>query len=207
LEVISREGIKKVCKKCFEKNDMPLVKKPIEELPKETRPTSRMRKIPQNKNISYPQNQLLQKQEENLKKIINTNFKTQTPTKSAKANELIENFHWAIMRARRSKKLMQNQLAEEIKEPTEAIKMLEQGIVPEDYYNLIEKIEKKLEILIIKREYRRIEKRLDYEKRNFESFTLSDLKEIQEEKENILDNERKLSDTEIMNLTFGREIE
>ena len=54
------------------------------------------------------------------------------------------------MRARRSKKLTQSQFAAEIQEPETAIKMIEEGFVPEETPDLISKIERYLDIRIKK---------------------------------------------------------
>jgi len=61
---------------------------------------------------------------------------------------MIDNFHWIIMRARRSKKLNQKQFAEAIEESEEAIKMAEKGVLPKNDFVLVNKIEDYLGIRI-----------------------------------------------------------
>lgn len=54
---------------------------------------------------------------------------------------LVDNFHWIIMRARRDRKMTHEQLAKEIGESVIVLKMAEQGKLPDDDYNLIPKLE------------------------------------------------------------------
>lgn len=56
-------------------------------------------------------------------------------------NDLIDNFHWEISKARKIKNLTRRQVAQAINESEETIKMIENGILPNDNYILINKIQ------------------------------------------------------------------
>ena len=92
----------------------------------------------------------LLKKEDDLKKIANKNFQERLDKRPSSKPYLVDNFHWIIMRARRLKKITAEQLAKEIIEPESAIKMAEKGILPTDDKKLINKLENKLEIELIK---------------------------------------------------------
>ncbi len=54
---------------------------------------------------------------------------------------LIRNYHWTIFNARRAMRLTQKQLADEIKEPEASIKLVERGILPDNYVPFIRKLQ------------------------------------------------------------------
>lgn len=55
--------------------------------------------------------------------------------------ELIDNFHWEILKYRREKNLSRKQLANALRVPEEELKMVERGELPRDDFILISKIE------------------------------------------------------------------
>jgi transcriptional regulator with XRE-family HTH domain len=63
---------------------------------------------------------------------------------------LIEHFHWEIMRNRRRKGLSHEKLAENLGESSIAIAMLEKGKVPENAENLIKKLEQFFQVKLRK---------------------------------------------------------
>lgn len=60
--------------------------------------------------------------------------------------DLVENFHWIIRNTRTLKNITRKQLAAKIGETEETIKMVENGILPNDNYILINKIQSALGI-------------------------------------------------------------
>jgi len=60
--------------------------------------------------------------------------------------DLLDNFHWQISRARRAKGLTRQQLADNIGANDEEMKMIEMGELPKDDFVLINKIESNLGI-------------------------------------------------------------
>jgi ribosome-binding protein aMBF1 (putative translation factor) len=61
-------------------------------------------------------------------------------------SELIDNFHWHISHARRQKGLMRKQFAEAIGESEEVVKKIENGVLPENSFVLVNKIQNYLRI-------------------------------------------------------------
>jgi acyl-CoA synthetase (AMP-forming)/AMP-acid ligase II len=77
----------------------------------------------------------LTSQEVTLKDIVNRKYQDRMAGRIERkpVEELISNFHWVIMRARRLKKLTQEQVAQKIGEPESAVKLAEQGIFPDNW--------------------------------------------------------------------------
>lgn len=133
FKVITPQGIAEVCKECFGLLDYPTVeKKEINLAPKPI--------FPRKKSEDKPSAQ----EDKELKDIVNKNYSLKRAI--SRPDDLIENFHWIIMRVRRTKKLTQSQFAREIKEPEVVVKKLEQGYLPENYSPLIKKIENYLRV-------------------------------------------------------------
>jgi ribosome-binding protein aMBF1 (putative translation factor) len=130
----------------------------------------------------------LKEQEEELKRIANKRYeeKIQKEKPAPKSRpDLVENFHWVLMRVRRMKGLTQAQFAEKIGESEAAIKLAEQGIVPEGY-ELMDKFEKFFEIKLIEKrdpEFSPPQKPLDFKDKNLDNLTIADLQRIKEERE------------------------
>ena len=61
-------------------------------------------------------------------------------------NELIDNFHWPVAKARKNKNLTRKQLGELVGASEEDIKTIEMGQLPRDDFVLVNKIEKVLGI-------------------------------------------------------------
>ncbi len=159
FDVISNEGIVKVCKNCFFQEDPPLVKinhfteKPEKKQTVYERLSSLSGLSPEKMREKKLKSEELLKQELNLRSIVEENFKRDLKDINPPQDSgLIRNFHWIIMRARRIKHLTQKQLAEAISVPEIAIRTMEQGVVPNNPENLIKKIESCLGIKITKKQ-------------------------------------------------------
>ncbi len=221
FDAISRKGIVKICKECTSKENIPLVKK-LEETPLyqnlKTNLTERSKTVYERlsrisgydlKNRkTKEEKELLKKQETTLKDIVDKNFKIQTKETKPRP-DLVDNFHWIIMRARRAKHITQEQLAKEIAEPEAAIKVIEKGTFPENSTNLINKLENYLGIKLIKEEFAEKKeekpKEIGFDAMTTKNLTIADLKEMRKnkeekeifgekinEEENILPNEKDL---------------
>ena len=94
----------------------------------------------------------LQKEESSLRDLVDRNFSQNSKVMKKPRKDLVDNFHWVIMRTRRGKKITQEQFAKAILEPLAAVKMAEQGVLPEKDYILVRKIERFLGISIVKEE-------------------------------------------------------
>jgi len=157
FEVISPKGVVLACEKCTLEEGYIIFKKPdkkVFERPERggtvyetmvrlsgVRPRQPERERPE-----------LRREEESLRKIADRSYEKKLGIQdlSLKSRpDLIDNFHWIIMRVRRIRGLTQKQLAENIGETEAAIKMAEQASVPQGY-DLIDKIEKFLRVKLIK---------------------------------------------------------
>jgi ribosome-binding protein aMBF1 (putative translation factor) len=193
---LSEEGIIKICKNCADEQDIFLLKRPtsqeIEDAEKKIYSQKR-------KSFSLQKPQIGESKENiSLKEIINENFKKKNEGRERVARpDLMNNFHWIIMRARRQRKLSRSQLAKAIGEAEPAIELAEKGIVPEDENKLISKLQAFLGVRLIKPEYDlELKKRiynsgLSFDPVSTRAITLSDLKKMQE-KENFSDSSLKI---------------
>lgn len=194
LDVILLEGIDKICRKCSYNENLPLIKKTniVEDIQK--RPTVHER-LSRLSGIEYKKesgNEELKKEETKLNEMVNRNFRRTVGTTNLK-DDLIDNFHWIVMRVRRGKHLTQKEMAESIKEPEILVRMLERGIVND--MNIIRKIEEFLSVRLRKKveetfpeevEYSEFEIKNESDKFNLDKFRglrVQDLQEMKEEKE------------------------
>ena len=198
FDVVSDKGIVKICEKCFSEEDMPIVRKPssfqLDESENKSKPSkqtvyerlSHMSGIKKADNVHERNRELLDNQETTLKDIIDKNLE-RSSWKIVPKDDLVDNFHWIIMRARRLKHLTQSQFAEAIAEPEAAIKMLEEGVLIEGSYKIINKIENYLGIKLVKKEavrnVREFDKKIDFDPVTAKTLTISDLKEMKQKKE------------------------
>jgi len=131
FDAISDEGIVKICEKCSFEEHMPIIRRPTTfQLKESERKQTVYEKLSRAAGIKTPEatdssfSKL--KEEVTLREIVDRKYQENLPKESAPRPEMIDNFHWIIMRARRMKKLTQAQFAKEIGESEAAIKMAEQ---------------------------------------------------------------------------------
>lgn len=150
FEAISKEGIVHVCRKCSFYDNLPMLRSGPEGVERKMSVYERLSRMAGiDRKRTAPKSDLVRKQETTLRELVDKNFEERVKKQTKKREDLIDNFHWAIMRTRRAKKLMQKQLADAISEPEKAIILAEQGVVPEDNV-LIKKIENYLRIKLLK---------------------------------------------------------
>src|SRR3989344_2188647 len=200
FDVISSEGVVKICEKCLEEEDLPVIRRPTTFQLKEAerKPTvyERLSKAagikPEERRIPKKEEELIKKQEITLREIIDRNYKAKYHEKPKPRSDLVDNFHWIIMMARREKKITAKQLAEAISESEAAIKMAEQGILPEDEYKIVNKLEAYLRIKILKKNtgervdemvIRERPKNINFDTETSRILTIADLKMLKKEKE------------------------
>lgn len=192
FEVISPKGIILSCDKCASEEGFPVLKKPksifFEEPEKRSSVYERVARL-SGIEPKGPEKPELKKQEESLRKIIDRNYEEKMRRGAMvlkPRQDLVDNFHWIIMRVRRIKGLTQKQLAEMIGESEAAIKMAEQGIVPEGY-KLFDKFERFLGVKLVKEKNQKIlqkpKKTLSFDKQSLDSLTIDDLKRMKTERE------------------------
>lgn len=163
LDGVSNEGIMKVCRKCADSENIPIIKRHegynrgVVERPQSVHERlSRIAGVEVEK--SEPEKRELKKQETTLKEIVDRNYEERAETKGikskGKAEELVDNFHWILMRVRRLKKITPEEVASDINESASAIKMLEKGVLSDNYIDLVKKLEVYYNVKLIKDEFR-----------------------------------------------------
>jgi ribosome-binding protein aMBF1 (putative translation factor) len=210
IDAISDEGLVKFCRRCLEEERLPFVKKVAnldETLNKKQTVYERLSRtsgldLEEHKEriSSFGKNDSHDSHLRNLVEV-NYNNRVQNVEKSDRA-DLIHNFHWVVMRARRSMKITQEQLARKLAEPVNAIRLAERGILPNNDYELAKKLERFLRINIltqtiqedVRETIRREGLRVDSEVAK--TLTLSDLQDLRRKKEPEM-NEAIFEDDEI----------
>ena len=193
FDVVSSKGIIKLCSDCLKGEEMPVIKRPTTFQLKESEEgfSSRAR-IAEGIRKKEIQRRSAEKADISLRELVDKNYEKKIPSDRKPRSDLVDNFHWVIMRARRSKKVTQEQLARDIAESLSTIKLAEQGVLPEDDYRLISKLENYLFIRIIREDAKQVltkKKILDVpEKFRFDTaqnLTIADLQELKKQKDKI----------------------
>jgi len=240
---ISDKGIAKVCKKCASREGWPIIKRPAELYPKKVpvQPSlSRDMPVKMGRDSKSMFDRLtrisgvviaekkqedsrMMKQNQTLREMANRNYESKIMKEKGDSSDLIDNFNWAIMRARRALHLSQQQLAEAIGESEAAIRRAEQGILPGGNISLIRKIENYLKIHLSKGNTSSVSfQELKFDGKNSQNFTISDLKGMKKEERDSIKNaefssnmpvknienkgqeEAELSDEEVDDILFGK---
>ena len=222
FDAISVEGVVKICQKCLLEEHLPLIKKPTT-LQINQAEKKQGFKEDVAKHYVVKRNDLRDKENVSLRNIVDMNLKIPRREELKPRPDLIENFHWKILRVRRMKHLSREQFARDLGESETLIKMVEQGVLPEDDNKIINKIEGYLGINLRKPEFRKSEpeRQLGFDSVSVKNLTISDLKEMRKERKNGFlqsgeiwegeddleekDSEEKdLSEEEIDDILFGR---
>jgi len=154
-EVISPEGVVHACRSCCEYFDYPILNKAFNKIFEKPFDNSSVRNVLNRisgvdiKKSSFNTNSL-PPEEKQLKELVDSGFRDKIETSSIPLNELIDNFHWLIMRKRRALKMTQKQLAEAIDEPEMVVIMAEKGKLSSGSPFLIDKFEKYFSIKLRK---------------------------------------------------------
>lgn len=196
FDAISGRGIVKICGKCSPESGFPVIRKPtVFQLKENEKKLSVYERLSRSAGIEPRQEpEKNGKAEQLFKEVVDKNYEQKIQEQQAPRSDLVDNFHWNIMRARRLKKLTQEQLAKQISEPEAAVRAAEKGIVPEGY-SLIIKLEKFLGIELRKNALYYEEKESPesnqekkseisgFDPKNLENLTIADLKRMKEKKE------------------------
>ncbi|MDO8528572.1 MAG: helix-turn-helix domain-containing protein [Nanoarchaeota archaeon] len=221
---ISDKGIVKVCQKCASHEGWPIIKRPADLYPKKVPvqpPISRDAPVKMGRDSKTMFDRLTrlsgvvmaEKKQENpqtvrqnqvLKEMANRNFESKIIKEKGDTSDLIDNFNWAIMRARRARHLSQQQLAEAIGESEAAIRRAEQGVLSGGGVSFVRKLENHLKIHLFRESIPNIStQELKFDNANSQTFTISDLKEIKED-EPVEVKQADLSDEEVDDILFGK---
>lgn len=197
-EAILPEGIVKICKNCSRENDPMIRNAPggnikVLSVYERLRKLSGIDKMKRSEPVKVPD-----KDERELKRMVEENFTRNYKDDVDLVNSLIDNFKWVAMRARRIRHLTQEQLAKEINEPEIAIKMLEEGKVQN--VKVIEKVENKLGITLRRqnrgppRQESSLNKEISF--KDTKNITISNIRDMtkKQDADRIADKLRKLDD-------------
>src|SRR3989338_5324178 len=130
----------------------------------------------------------LGKKEVTLRQLVERKAQVEKQVQNRPPLDLIENWHWELMRTRREKKMTPHQLAHEIGESLTAVKMAESGKLPADDEKLIAKFEHCLGIPLLKSSqvlrttYENPQKRLQFDPVTLKKITIADLHDIQKQR-------------------------
>jgi len=204
FDAISSKGVVKLCEKCASNTDLPIINRPTKfqlktaETPYSVydrlsrmaglNPTEHREKFSDFKQASQVESK---KQESSLRELVNKNYEAKKDvSKPIPREDLIDNFHWVVLRGRRMKKLTQEQLAKEIGVPISSIVDMERAFVPEEGNELIYKLENFLGIKIKKSSFAAADREIKEKKRaqfvqdpkfdqsSIKDLTINDLREI-----------------------------
>ena len=193
-DTITPKEILKICRKCSYLEKTPIIERKTEPEKEQLNARQRLSNFSKIDIRKEAKNRELEKQESYLKGVVSRNYMT-SAGRSSNTDDLVENFHWIIMRVRRIKHLTQGQLAEAIHEPEVAVRMVERGLVPENNPRIIKKIEDYLNIRLKKdgfNEAKMVEKVREIPKTSGKSnldvnkmknLTISELQEMKKNKE------------------------
>jgi transcriptional regulator with XRE-family HTH domain len=156
-DAISSDGLVRICANCNIKENLPILKK-AGAMPVEKRQTvyERMTRMsgfnPKERELREEEEER-KKQNEEVKQVMDRNFRDEMMTSNLKKettgeSNLVRNFHWEMMKARRAKHMTQRQLAEALGESELAIRMAERGMLPRERERPVRKIENYLHIRI-----------------------------------------------------------
>jgi ribosome-binding protein aMBF1 (putative translation factor) len=189
-DAITSEGIEKICHNCSIKENIPIIKKPT---------SSQLDNA--EKNVSFSQKASIQiearrnerqfptdKQDASLRELVDRTYASRMPKMENPQIELVDNFHWVIMMARRKKHITQRQLADYISESEAAIRMAERGILPKDDYRLVNKLESFLRVNLRRGNNSKytsniplkqpLPETLEFDKESMQNLTIADLNEM-----------------------------
>ena len=200
LDAIYGNEIVKICEECSSMENIPIIRRPNSfQLQESERPysvrerLSRMAGVPLKREIKKedvkPKLNL-----DNLRKPRDyAEIIAKRQERAKKANQplnLVDNYNWHIQMARRNRKLTLGQVGEVIGESESVLKMIEEGLLPDDSNRIIGKLEQYFQMSLRKsdseKEAERIEavkqpaRILSFDKAKMDSLTIHDLKIMRE---------------------------
>lgn len=177
FDVIYENEIVKMCERCAILEEIPIIKRPT---------TSQLKETEKNYSVYQRLKRMagLEKKEDKheesiLDRIRELDENPELEMPEEESTNLVHNFHWYIMRARRNKGLSQRQLAWALGESEAAIKMLERAELPGEPEILIKKLEQFLQIKLRER----TEKEIKEEKEKFRESSFLRRRALEREKQ------------------------
>lgn len=157
FDVVFEDKLVHMCKLCAEFEDLPVIRKVSGYdggVPEERHQSvyERMTKISgvkrdiNNAPKINPRDSIIKK-DMTLRDVVERGMKNKVETQPVvmRRPDLIGNYHWIVMRARRSRKMSHVQLADEIGESPDVLMRIERGIIPEKDL-VLRKLEKALKV-------------------------------------------------------------
>ena len=195
LEAVTGKGIVKVCNDCSWKSGIPILRKPttFQLKDSERKPTTGFSKT--QASFEKPRTS---SEDVRLRDFVDKNYISKLDVNKKPRPDLVDNFHWILMRARRSKKLTQEQLAKEISESEVAVKMAERGILPEDDDRLVSKLESFLGVRIVKdiggkkKPEVEVARVLSFDPESMKELTIDDMKRLKQQRESEIFSEEEI---------------
>ena len=200
FEAISNEGIVKICEDCVRETGMPLIRRPTDsQINKAQNPESVYDRLSYMAGINAKEHKeklhgvgsserVVLRQDTTFRDLVDRNYEKKFGVGVREQRpDLVDNFHWVIMRARRFKKMSPEQVAVAIGESEDAVKMAEAGALSEDYDKLISKLQSFLGVKIFKKDTledeRNPKKRLAFDPETLNALTIADLREMKKQRE------------------------
>ena len=142
-DAISSKGVVKICSDCNAAERLPIIKRPtteqISDSQKQRSARDMLNGINKGKSMGG--------REISLRELVDRNLKERL---AKQPSDLIDNFQWTIQRVRRNRKITREQFAKGIDENEATVRMIEQGVLPNNDYKIITKIENYLGISLKK---------------------------------------------------------
>ena len=138
VHAINGKEIILACERCVASEDLLVVKRPTEEqIAFANKPYTVKERLAKAMNAGRAEQAKPQVSSFNAPKLycLSRLHNVELPIK------LVENFNWVILRARKAKKLNQNQVAQAIQEPIAELKILESGCLSDNSEKIINKLE------------------------------------------------------------------
>lgn len=217
LDAIYENEIVKICEECALLEDIPIIRKPSSfQLKESERPYTVQERLARMSGIKFKNADLkiekrVEKEEiqgitlDKLRKPKDYSqilkHREERARKLSKPINLIDNYNWYMQRARRARKMTLAQLGAIIAEPETTLKMVEDGLLPDDAGRIVGKIEQFFKINLRKseaeKERARIEaikppaRVLSFDEESLKNLTIYDLRKLKEQEERIQQEEDK----------------
>jgi ribosome-binding protein aMBF1 (putative translation factor) len=157
-EAIYKTGVVLVCKNCSEKFNLPLIEKKKIDWKKVDESGTVRDRLADMTRAEVSQTRFAKPLKDvKLRDLVEENLKKNVVKLKENPNDLIDNFHWEILRRRRILGITRGKFAEGISEPESLVRSLEGGGLPDDYTDLILKVEKFLSVSLFKRKVEDVE--------------------------------------------------
>lgn len=167
FDAVVEDGIVKICEKCSSRENIPLIKSGqsvdidadkgksnYERLSKMAGldPNDHKSKFGPEKGQDSKEKEKHSKEvKKSLEEKNDLSFPDLNQLQPEQKDDLIRNFHWSVLRARRAQGHTYKSLGENISEDEQSIRMAERGVLPENYHAFIRKLQLALGITLFKK--------------------------------------------------------